>query len=429
MYLAISLIFLILGALHTKKCINISYAWVIVILLLAINPILSYIKGSEFFYTKSTSSTLYNTSRAFSDWLVNSHKTSTKYNYKPYEITFTEPKIKNIVLIIGESLSSRYMQLYGYTQANTPFLEQLKSDKNFAFAKGVSSSVSTITCLQLFFNNLHNPGFTELIRNKSANLFYLAHHQGYKTFILSAQNEKLFHETGTEFVDYFCFEKNQRKLLRKKGDEALLDNLSKLKFNDKNFIVIQLRHIHSPFNEYAKYHPELKQIHQHDSRETQTQHEYSNAIAYHDYWVKQCISCIKKTLPNDTIIIFTSDHGELVSEHGLFGHNLMYKEVADVPVWAYTIDANSSLNNYLKKQQICSHYDLGKQIASLLGANIINPNEEPELQFVHGTELHTDYQLIPWKKSNGEAEFLKVQRVSELVGSIQKITEQHSKDF
>lgn len=391
------------------------YAWILILLILSITPALSYIKGPSFFYTKPTSSTIYNTIRAFSDWLVHSKSSTKSFKYKPYTVTYGAPKTKNVVLIMGESLSSRYMHLYGYPQPNTPFLDSLKNTPNFAYSKGISSSVFTRTCLQLFFNNYHNPGFLELIRKKDANLFHLAQKQGYKTFILSAQNEKLFHDTGTEFVNYFASEKDMRKKLNEQGDEALLDALETLELGDKNFIVIHLRHIHSPFKDYAKYHPELVTTEPNSSeRVTQTQQEYANAVAYHDYWVKQCITRVQKILPLDAIIVFTSDHGELVGEHGLFGHNLMHVEVADVPVWVYAIHTDLSLITYLKEQTVCSHYDLSKQIAHLFGAEISNPNEDPVLQFVHGSEIYTNHEILPWKKVNQDIEFLKIQRIADM---------------
>ncbi len=406
---ALSLALLIYGTMRIKKCRHFPFMWILVLSVLAINPVLSYIRGPQFFHNKPTASTIHNTLRSFSDWLVNSQTSVHNFGYKAYEITYGQPKIKNVVLIMGESQSSRYMQMYGYKQANTPFLEELKGDRNFAYTKGISTSLATIEALQLFFNNFHNPGFIDLIRNKSANLFRLARHQGYKTFLISAQGEGLFHETGTQYMDYFSFKKDMLKPLKEKGDEALLDVLVEMKFSDKNFIVIHLRHIHEPFGEYAKYHPELAKSISKDSRENQAQQEYSNAIAYHDNWVKQCVTCIRKILPNDTIIIFTSDHGQLVGERGLFGHNLMQPEVVDVPVWAYAINADLCLNNYLKSQTVCSHYDLGKQIANLFGAHIHNPNEHPNLQYVHGTELHKNYPVMPWKKTKKGAEFLKIE--------------------
>ncbi len=408
---SLSLFLMIFGVLQAKKCRHFRFAWVIVLLALAVNPILFYVKGTPLFHTKPISSTIHNTLRAFSSWLVNSQAKIHNFHYKSYQITYHSPKVKNIVLIMGESLSSRYMQLYGYKNPNTPFLEKLKNDPNFAYTKGISSSVDTLAGLQLFFNNAHNPGFTELIQKKSANLFRLARNQGYKTFLISAQGEGLFHEVGTQFIDVYSFKKDALKSLKEKGDEALFDVLTKLNFDEKNFIVIHLRHIHEPYSYWEKYFPVLETNKSTDSRELQTRNEYSHAISYHDHWVAQCMTCIKKILPNDTIVIFTSDHGQLVGEDGLFGHNLMRSEVVDVPVWAYTINADKCLNNYIKTQPVCSHYDLGKQIAKLFGAEIFNPNENPNLQFIHGTELHTNYVFMPWEKINGTAKFLQIEQI------------------
>ena len=401
------------GIIYTKKRKQLPFAWMLIVLALGITPLLSYIKGSSFFYTKPTYSTIYNTVRAFSDWIVHSKTKVKDLGYKPYSITYGAPKIKNVVLIMGESLSSRYMHLYGYDQSNTPFLDSLKNNPNFAYAKGISSGVSTRSCLQLFFNTIHNPGFLELIRKKEANLFRLAQHQGYKTVILSAQNEKLFHDTGTEFVNKFASEKDMRESLSKKGDETLLDAMATLELGDKNFLVIHLRHIHTPYGGYARYHPEHIEVKKHKSRTSQTQQEYSDAITYHDYWVKQCIATVKKILPSDTVILFTSDHGQLVGERGMFGHNLMQPEVTDVPVWAYVLGTtNNALISPIRNQPF-SHYDLGKLIATFFGAEITNPNEDPFLQFVHGSEIYTNYEFMPWKKTNNAPEFLKNRRVDE----------------
>lgn len=392
----------------SKGRVILPYIWIIIPLVLSITPLLSYIKGPSFFYTKPTYSTIYNTIRSFSDWLVRAKYNEESLRYKPYTITYNKPKIKNIVLIVGESLSSRYMHLYGYKETNTPFLYSLRKDKNFLFSKGISSSVSTRTCLQLLFNTYLNPGFNELIRKKDANLFRLAKHQGYKTFILSAQNEKLFHDTGTEFVDLFMSEKDMRNELSKKGDEALLKTLSTLELSNKNFIVIHLRHIHSPFNQYTQYLPTSIKPAARNNRISQTQEEYSNAIIYHDHWVQQCLMTIKKILPKDTIVLFTSDHGQLVGERGLFGHNQMQPEVADVPFWALLIKAPSQILYPLKDFPL-SHYDLAKYISTLFGATISNPNENQNLQYVHGSEILTNYEFMPWKKIKGNAIFLKNQ--------------------
>jgi glucan phosphoethanolaminetransferase (alkaline phosphatase superfamily) len=376
------------------------------------NPILFYIKGAPAFHTKPISSTIHNTLRAFSSWLVNSQTPLHDFNYKPYQITYRSPKIKNVILIMGESISSRYMQLYGYKEANTPFLNTLKKDQNFAYTKGISSSVDTLTGLQLFFNTIHNPAPLQFIQDKSANLFKLARHQGYKTFLISAQGEGLFHEVGTQFIDFYSFKNDKLKELKANGEDVLLEMLTQLKFDTKNFIVIHLRHIHEPYAQWEKYFPKKESQKPENSRAQQTRNEYFHALSYHDHWVEQCIDCIRKILPDDTIIIFTSDHGQLIGEDGLFGHNLMRSEVVDVPVWAYSINsADTSLNAYLKEQPICSHYDLGKQIAKLFGAEIINPNEDPILQFVHGTELHTNYVFMPWKKIDGKAQFLKTEQI------------------
>lgn len=385
-----------------------SSASILIYISLAINPLLSFIKGSGFFYTKPTATSVYNSLRAFSDWAANGYTSFKGPQHAPYNVDYTKPKVANIVFIMGESQSSRYMQLYGCKTHNTPFLNSLKTNSNFAYAKGVSSSVYTRTCLQLFFNVIHNPGDVYNLRQKTANLFAIAKKQGYHTVVLSAQNEKLFHDTGTEFVDVLISAKQMEKCLKTKGDITLIDQFNEISFTEKNFVVLHLRHIHSPFSEYSQFLPEEYKIKNNDSNQTVA--EYEAAIAYNDFWVKQTLSAILAKLPTDTIVIFTSDHGELIGERGLHGHNLMEPEVSDVPVWIY--DTKGESCKWLSTQKVCSHYDLGKYIATLMGAKITNANEAKNEQFVHGSEFYTNYMYMPWEINGNGVNFMSKRLVS-----------------
>lgn len=399
--ISITLLIFSINKFRHKK--NSKFATPLIIVTLAVTPILSLIKGPSFFYTKPTSSIIYNTTRAFSDCIANSNKNfNNGHQYKPYELHYTSDKLaKNIIVIMGESQRSQYMQLYGLPIVNTPFLESQKNNPNFAYAKGVSSSVYTRTCLQLFFNLIHNPGDVLNLRKKTANLFSIARKQGYHTIIISAQNEKLFHDTGTEFVDTFISSKDIEKQLKTDGDIAIIEQLKKQKLTQNNFIVLHLRHIHSPFTDYNKFLTSTLEFPA--NIYNKTLQEYINAISYNDLWLKQTTAAILELMPNDTVIIFTSDHGELIGERNLFGHNLMAQEVADVPMLMW--DTNGMCIPYIKNKNICSHYDIGKFIAQIMGVTVVNHNEIPDLQFVHGSEFYKNYPYMPWKIEDDQVKF------------------------
>ena len=91
---ALSLAFFIAAVLYTKKCKHIQFMWGVILVALAVNPMLSYLKGHQLFHTKPISSTLHNTLRAFSDWLVNKQVKLHDFHYKPYVITYGKPKVK-----------------------------------------------------------------------------------------------------------------------------------------------------------------------------------------------------------------------------------------------------------------------------------------------------------------------------------------------
>ncbi len=61
---------------------------------------------------------------------------------------------------------------------------------------------------------------------------------------------------------------------------------------------------------------------------------YDDCIAYLDSQLGRLFAKLDSTgLLENTLVIVTSDHGELLGEHQSFGHGLsLYREVAEVPL-------------------------------------------------------------------------------------------------
>ena len=92
------------------------------------------------------------------------------------------PKIKNIILIMGESASASHFSVFGYDRNTSPFLNLLKNEKGAIVGKTYSGGLFTAISLPMFFNSIPYPNRMQQIAKGDTNLFNLAKNQGFQTF-------------------------------------------------------------------------------------------------------------------------------------------------------------------------------------------------------------------------------------------------------
>jgi glucan phosphoethanolaminetransferase (alkaline phosphatase superfamily) len=109
-----------------------------------------------------------------------------------------------------------------------------------------------------------------------------------------------------------------------KTDEKLLDLVKDFAWQEKQFLVLHLRHAHSPYSEFSQKKTGGK------DRFEQTVLAYKAVMRYHDFWLKRLFLL----LPKDVQVIFVSDHGEMLGPN-LYGHAFEHPEVHKIPVWTY----------------------------------------------------------------------------------------------
>jgi glucan phosphoethanolaminetransferase (alkaline phosphatase superfamily) len=357
------------------------------------------------FYPDPVKPSLYNVVNSFSLYLrqILSSQKSRQNAFLDYEIVYAEPKAQNIVLIMGESTRDDYMSLFGYNVPTTPLLDKRQGEANFSCTSILSNAVSTATSLQIFFNLMLEPGNFNAVVTKQANLFKLAKKQGYKTVLISAQSSTLLYGVGTEYIDYFISrEAISDELFSKKRDLALIDLLDKTNLsNSKNFVVLHLRSQHTPYEDNYAHMKELAihsdaAISQSDTA-TANRLRYENSMKFNDLVIDKIIDYTKLKLANsgETVIFFTSDHGELLGEKGLFGHNHLNVDCAKVPL--LILGLNTDINKW-KLDKAATHYDLGLSIADLMGIKISNPNtKNPKLRYIHGVNIMYPYAYLEFE--------------------------------
>jgi arylsulfatase A-like enzyme len=127
--------------------------------------------------------------------------------------------------------------------------------------------------------------------------------------------------------------------------------------------------------------------------------EYYGLITEIDDWVGQILDKLDELdLAENTLVIFTSDHGEMLGAHGMREKNVFYEESAHIPLLissAGQVPAETTVEAYV------SLIDLYPTILDYLGIPE-HPSEGKSLRgLIEGTDtLHGSYVVTEWDREN-----------------------------
>jgi glucan phosphoethanolaminetransferase (alkaline phosphatase superfamily) len=270
----------------------------------------------------------------------------------------------NIILIIGETLRAKSMTLLGYKKHNTTPL--LSNVNNLFYSSIYSAGTMTKTSISALLNRLKYPGMTKEIASQKNCLFNLAKKNGFNTHFYSAQKDSHLTILQSHICKKYIDQYKTRTSFHTTGDQYKYDSIlnkmvESIDFNKgNNFVVLHQRGSHSP---YQKQYP---------SQYSKFTNSYDNTVLYTDFVLSSIINYIEAESKKPTYIIFTSDHGELLGEHGKKGHGWFYNEVYKVPFLAKTFRLNGKQSNIFEENvnNIQSHYGVSNLLTWLLGFDV-----------------------------------------------------------
>jgi len=231
------------------------------------------------------------------------------------------------VVIIGESTSSRHMQLYGYNRETNPLLTEVK-DELFIFNDVISPHTHTILSLE---KTLTLSDYEQPDKEKNASIVQLANQAGFSTYWLSNQRPVGIHESIPTMLGNaakYKYYVNSDDTPYDVYDEKIfpsLDKILKSKLPKKMIFV----HLIGTHMSYKRRYPENFNYFSGENSKTKFKHEqsleivneYDNAVRYNDSIVRTVIEKVKKQNTNSYVLYF-SDHGEDVFDiMNSFGHN------------------------------------------------------------------------------------------------------------
>ena len=300
----------------------------------------------------------------------------------------------NIIMIMGESLSSDAMSLYGYEKVTTPYLDSLKSSENFVYKQGISAGVMTDVSIPSFFNMVYKPDSMPQIVSTNTCLFKMASNNGFNTYFYSAQARSEISGIKSYLCTRWIDELKDGTDITGEDkvsalDKKLLPYLENIDFTKSNFLVLHQRGSHGPIEKrYTEAFNVFKTNPENKSWENFLQ-QYQNSILYTDDFLKNVIETVKEKSVGPTYIVFTSDHGESFGPpkegggHGNLDHEKQYK----VPFFVYALK-DDKVKNVFNKADYVSHYEMGKYLTSLMGYEMKNICYQDDGYYVCGPDIH-----------------------------------------
>ncbi|WP_154450423.1 phosphoethanolamine transferase [Helicobacter pylori] len=259
--------------------------------------------------------------------------------------------VSNVILVIGESTSRNFMQLYGYNAPNNPLLSQLANEREreresnnlFVFSDTISKEAHTSEVFESLLN------YSNAETNKPwyhyHNMIDIFKRSHYETFWLEKQ---IIDQWGITQNLVSSRSKNRYYILGNYGayDEELAKFYSKnvqSRLKSKNFIVFHLIGSHSWYADrfpksFAKFKPndlDFSNLHASSDRDKQIVTDYVNSLYYNDAVLNEIFNLFKD---KDAIVFYLSDHAQdMFGSGSTYGHRCS-KAGLEIPFMIYVSD-------------------------------------------------------------------------------------------
>ncbi|HEX7928081.1 MAG TPA: sulfatase-like hydrolase/transferase [bacterium] len=260
---------------------------------------------------------------------------------RPEPAQVNRPMPHDVLMLVSESVRAKSTSYLGYTRQTTPRVEALLTahpQQVFVFPRCYTNSIHTNPSVPSMLSGVHPLQFPTMMGRTPLAFEYAAAFPDVSASLFSAQAYEtyLFQDFfRSRHLTQFVYQENSGHPPFSFGgmdDKFLLplvkDSIAKLKPNQHAMTVLHFNGTHHPYrvpDDALQWGGDT------------LQDKYDNAIRYQDTIIGEALDTLASTkrLAN-TIVLFSSDHGEGMNEHGIQGHRrAYYEEFIHVPCWLY----------------------------------------------------------------------------------------------
>lgn len=282
-------------------------------------------------------------------------------------VKISNPAVRNIVFIMGESESASHVDVFGYERNTSPFMKKLSERQDGIVKKCYSAGFMTAVSVPTIFNVVPWPNGQQHINKGNTNLLRLAKEQGFETFYFSAHAKNdmnIIQPIGKRWIDNLTFPTDFGYSIEDPfSDSNLLSQVGKIDFSHgRKFVVLQQRGSHGPYGSLLT--EEEKKVFGNDNRYDL----YDDTIHMTDQFIQKVYDKMTSTGGEDWLLIYTSDHGQYVTKT-VANQGTLHPESYIVPL--VVASKNSQIMQEAKDDfsrcDKASHFQLGSFLIRILG--------------------------------------------------------------
>lgn len=235
-----------------------------------------------------------------------------------------------IILVLGETLRADHLSLNGYQRNTNP---QLSKENIISLTNMSSCGTSTGVSVPCIFSPAGRANFDTDSAGNRENLLDVLTHAGVNVLWRDNNTGSQGVADRIEYQDYTRADLNP-VCDTECRDEGMLSGLQDYISSRKNgdiLIVLHQMGNHGPAyykrypQAFEQFTPTCKTSQLEDCSSAEISNAYDNAILYSDHFLAGVIKLLKQ---NDaafkTAMLYVSDHGESLGEHGIYLHGLPY---------------------------------------------------------------------------------------------------------
>jgi lipid A ethanolaminephosphotransferase len=237
-----------------------------------------------------------------------------------------------VILVIGESARARNFSLYGYNKPTNPWLTKSGA---IALKNTVSCSTYTTASLSCMLSHNNNSSlFSEQYEPLTSYLQRYGVDVDWRTKNWGEPPMKIQSFQKSSDLEKECKDVNECD-----KDGVLLSGLSERIQSSKKqnvFVVLHQKGSHGPEyytrypSQFEKFKPVCKSVELNRCTNNELLNAYDNSILYTDYFLNRAINILKSLDNRPRMLMYISDHGESLGEHGVYLHGTPYTIAPDV---------------------------------------------------------------------------------------------------
>ncbi len=284
----------------------------------------------------------------------------------------------NLLLISIDTLRADHLGSYGYTRDTSPYIDQYFRNNGSTFERCISASSSTMpshmTMMTSLTPSVHGSRNTRRLPMPAGvkTLPQWLHQKGFVTAAIT-ENGAIARSRG--FGRGFAIHRENRDKEGPEKDRTIektfgqgLELIRSMK-GRRFFVFLHTYKPHTPYLPPTGYRDLFGKVDR-EFRATKSRPKwaprfYDREIRYTDDQLSILLEALKREgLLDNTIVVFTSDHGAAFLEHGFLAHGaLVYEEVLNVPLML----SGPGIPKGLRINELVGLIDLMPSMLDLLG--------------------------------------------------------------